>query len=59
MEIDSRPEAVFNDSGDHLPYHLHQSNSPVLTLPFWEEYHGGPGQFRWYATLPEPQLRHN
>ena len=51
MERYDRHEAVFYDSGYHLPDHLHQPNAPVLPLSFRVEYYGVPVQFRQYSTL--------
>ena len=45
MERYGHLEAVVYDSGDNLIDHFHQPNYHVLSLPFREEGHGGPGQF--------------
>ena len=51
MEKDGHTDAVVYDIGDHLPDQLRKPYAPIFPVPFREEDHGGPGQFRWYYTL--------
>ena len=47
VEGDGNPEAGIYDGGNHITYHIHQPNYPVVPPPLLEEDYGGPGQILW------------